>query len=130
VATRNCAKHGVGDRVRLLQGDCFDPAGDGRYDLIVANPPYVSDAEMAGLPQEYRAEPELALRAGADGLDVVRRILAGAPDHLTAQGVLVVEVGNSEPQLVEAYPRLPFVWLEFEHGGGGVFLLRRSDFDA
>jgi ribosomal protein L3 glutamine methyltransferase len=130
VAARNCAKHGVGDRVRLLQGDCFEPVGDDRYDLIVANPPYVSDAEMAELPEEYRHEPDLALRAGADGLDVVRRILAGAPGHLAAQGVLVVEVGNSEPRVMEAYPRLPFVWLEFEHGGGGVFLLRRADFDA
>ena len=130
VAARNCAKHGVGDRVRLLQGDCFEPVGDDRYDLIVANPPYVSDAEMAELPEEYRHEPDLALRAGADGLDVVRRILSGAPGHLTAQGVLVVEVGNSEPRVMEAYPRLPFVWLEFEHGGGGVFLLRRADFDA
>jgi ribosomal protein L3 glutamine methyltransferase len=130
VAARNCAKHGVGDRVRLLQGDCFEPVGDDRYDLIVANPPYVSDAEMAELPEEYLHEPDLALRAGADGLDVVRRILSGAPGHLTAQGVLVVEVGNSEPRVMEAYPRLPFVWLEFEHGGGGVFLLRRADFDA
>jgi ribosomal protein L3 glutamine methyltransferase len=130
VAARNCARHGVGDRVRLLRGDCFDPADRERYDLIVANPPYVSDAEMADLPEEYRHEPDLALRAGPDGLAVVRRILAGAPDHLAAQGVLVVEVGNSEPRVLEAHPRLPFVWLEFEHGGGGVFLLRRADFDA
>jgi ribosomal protein L3 glutamine methyltransferase len=129
VARRNVARHGVGDRVRLLQGDCYGPVGDARYDLILSNPPYVSDAEMAALPDEYRHEPELALRAGADGLDVVRRILAGAPAHLAREGVLVVEVGDSEERLVSAYPRLPFVWLEFEHGGGGVFLLRRGDFE-
>jgi ribosomal protein L3 glutamine methyltransferase len=128
VASRNVAKHGVGERVRLLHGDCFGPVGSERYDLIVANPPYVSDAEMAALPREYLYEPDLALRAGADGLDVVRRILAGASAHLAPEGVLIVEVGDSEARVVEAYPRLPFVWLEFEHGGGGVFLLRRRDF--
>jgi ribosomal protein L3 glutamine methyltransferase len=129
VARRNVARHGVGDRVRLLEGDCFGPVGAARYELIVSNPPYVSDAEMDALPREYRHEPDCALRAGADGLDVVRRILAGAPAHLAPQGVLVVEVGDSEERLVAAYPRLPFVWLEFEHGGGGVCLLRRADFD-
>jgi ribosomal protein L3 glutamine methyltransferase len=127
VAGRNVAKHVVGNRVRLLQGDCYDPVADGRYDLIVANPPYVSDAEMAALPREYLHEPDLALRAGADGLDVVRRILAGAPRHLEQRGVLIVEVGDSETRVSDAYPQLPFVWLEFEHGGGGVFLLRRQD---
>ena len=129
VARRNVARHRVGDRVRLLQGDCYGPVGGECYDLIVSNPPYVSDAEMGALPPEYRHEPALALRAGSDGLDVVRRILAGAADHLAGDGVLVVEVGDSEGRLVAAYPRLPFVWLEFEHGGGGVFLLRRADFD-
>jgi ribosomal protein L3 glutamine methyltransferase len=129
IARRNVARHGVGGRVRLLGGDCYGPVGDECYDLIVSNPPYVSDAEMDALPPEYRHEPDRALRAGTDGLDVVRRILAGAPAHLAPAGVLVVEVGDSEERLVAAYPRLPFVWLEFEHGGGGVFLLRRADFD-
>ena len=129
VARRNVARHGVGDRVRLLEGDCYGPVGGERYELIVSNPPYVSDAEMDALPPEYRHEPDRALRAGADGLDVVRRILADAPAHLAQQGVLVAEVGDSEERLVAAYPQLPFVWLEFEHGGGGVFLLRRADFD-
>jgi ribosomal protein L3 glutamine methyltransferase len=128
VARRNVARHGVGDRVRLLQGDVFEPVGEARYDLIIANPPYVSDAEMSALPPEYGHEPDLALRAGADGLDVVRRILAGAPRHLAPEGALFVEVGDSEVRVAEAFPRLPFVWLEFEHGGGGVFLLRRADF--
>jgi ribosomal protein L3 glutamine methyltransferase len=128
VARRNVARHAVGERVRLLQGDVFEPVDDARYDLIVANPPYVSNEEMSALPREYRHEPDLALRAGADGLDVVRRILADAPRHLTPDGVLFVEVGDSELRVADAFPRLPFVWIEFEYGGGGVFLLRRADF--
>ena len=130
VASRNVARHAVGDRLRLLQGDVYEPVGAARYDLIVANPPYVSDREMNALPREYRHEPELALRAGADGLDVVRRILAGAPQHLAPGGALFVEVGNSDERVQQAFPDLPFTWLEFEHGGGGVFLLRGSDFKA
>ena len=124
VARRNVARHGAGDRVHTLQGDVFEPVPGRRYDLIVANPPYVSDEEMLALPQEYLHEPDLALRAGSDGLDVVRRILSGVDEHLTPGGVLFVEVGNSDERVQEAFPRLPFVWLEFEHGGGGVFMLR------
>ena len=127
VAARNVARHGVGDRLRLLQGDVFEPVGAARYDLIVSNPPYVSDAEMDALPVEYRHEPDLALRAGRDGLDVVRRILAGAAARLEPWGALFVEVGDSDERLQEAFPRLPFTWLEFEHGGGGVFMLRASE---
>jgi ribosomal protein L3 glutamine methyltransferase len=127
VARRNVAKHAVDDRVALFEGDVYDPVADRRYDLIVSNPPYVSDSEMLELPEEYRHEPDVALRAGSDGLDVVRRILAGAAAHLEQDGVLVVEVGDSEERLLRAFPRLPFTWLDFEHGGGGVFLLRRSE---
>jgi ribosomal protein L3 glutamine methyltransferase len=130
VASRNVARHGVGDRLRLLQGDVYEPVDDSSYDLIVSNPPYVSDREMNALPREYRHEPELALRAGVDGLDVVRRILAGAPRHLTPDGALFVEVGDSDQRVMEAFPGLPFTWLEFEHGGGGVFLLRGGDFEV
>jgi ribosomal protein L3 glutamine methyltransferase len=124
VARRNVERHGVGGRVTLLQGDVFEPVAGRRYDLIVANPPYVSDGEMRALPREYLHEPDLALRAGHDGLDVVRRILAGMGEHLAPGGVLFVEVGNSDERMQEAFPDLPFVWLEFEHGGGGVFMLR------
>jgi ribosomal protein L3 glutamine methyltransferase len=127
VARRNVGRHQVSDRLRLLQGSVFEPLGAQRYDLIVSNPPYVSDAEMQALPDEYRHEPDLALRAGSDGLDVVRSILAGAKQHLEPGGVLFVEVGDSDERLQQAFPRLPFTWLEFEHGGGGVFMLRDSE---
>jgi ribosomal protein L3 glutamine methyltransferase len=127
VARRNVARHGLGDRVHLHLGDVYEPLGDARYDLIVSNPPYVSDAEMQALPPEYLHEPDLALRAGVDGLDVVRRILAGLPDHLEPHGALFVEVGDSDVRVQEAFPDLPLTWLEFEHGGGGVFLLRGAE---
>ena len=127
VARRNVARHGVGDRLRLHLGDVYAPLGAARYDLIVSNPPYVSDAEMQDLPPEYLHEPDLALRAGNDGLDVVRRILGGLSQHLEPGGALFVEVGDSDVRVQEAFPELPLTWLEFEHGGGGVFLLRADD---
>ncbi|MFO1407061.1 MAG: 50S ribosomal protein L3 N(5)-glutamine methyltransferase [Steroidobacteraceae bacterium] len=130
VAARNVARHGVGDRLELHRGDVYASLGDRRYDLIVSNPPYVSDAEMAALPEEYLREPDLALRAGADGLDVARRLIDGAAARLEPGGVLVVEVGDSDERLAEAYPRLPFTWLEFENGGGGVFVINREQLVA
>jgi ribosomal protein L3 glutamine methyltransferase len=130
VARRNVVRHAVGDRVRPLHGDLYGPVGGTRYELIVSNPPYVSHAEMAALPEEYRREPDLALRAGDDGLDVARRILAGAAGHLAPRGALFVEVGDSDERLAAAYPALPFTWLEFEHGGGGVFALYREQLEA
>ncbi len=129
VAARNVARHRVGGRVRLLQGDALAPVRGERYDLIVSNPPYVSHAEMDALPEEYRHEPDMALRAGADGLDVVRRLLAGAAALLEPQGALFVEVGDSEERLQAAYPRVPFLWLEFAHGGGGVFMLTKHELE-
>lgn len=123
VAQRNVREHGVGARVRVLAGDLYGPVGGERYDLIVSNPPYVSAAEMARLPAEYRREPVLGLAAGPDGLDLVRRILARARRHLDPDGILVVEVGDSAERLAAAYPDVPFVWLDFERGGGGVFVL-------
>ena len=130
VAARNAARHGVDGRLALHLGDVYAPLGERRYDLIVSNPPYVSDAEMDALPQEYRHEPDMALRAGRDGLDVVRRLLAGAPRHLEPGGLLAVEVGDSDERLAAAFPRLPFTWLEFEHGGGGVFVINREQLPA
>lgn len=127
VARRNVRNHGMEDRVRVVQSDVFDGLATApRFDLIVSNPPYVDSAEMAELTPEYRHEPSLGLAAGADGLDVVRRILAEAAQHLTDGGVLIVEVGNSQPALEDAFPELPFTWLEFAGGGQGVFLLTRE----
>jgi ribosomal protein L3 glutamine methyltransferase len=119
----NIERHAVGARVRAVLSDVFSGVVGERYDVIVSNPPSVGDEELAELPAEYAREPSLGLHGGRDGLDIVRRILRGARQHLTEQGILIVEVGNSEEALVEAYPRAPFTWLEFERGGGGVFVL-------
>jgi ribosomal protein L3 glutamine methyltransferase len=123
VTALNIERHGVGDRVRAVQSDVFTGLADARYDVIVSNPPYVGAAELSDLPDEYQREPHLGLYGGADGLDIVRRILVQAGEHLKPRGVLIVEVGNSEDALAEAYPQAPFTWLEFERGGGGVFML-------
>jgi ribosomal protein L3 glutamine methyltransferase len=123
VARINRAGLKLGRRVRLLQGDFFSPLKGQRYDIIVSNPPYVGTAEFNGLPPEYAHEPEGALRSGRDGMDAVRRLLRQAARHLTDEGVLVVEVGNTETRVRRAFPKVPFVWLAFERGGGGVFLL-------
>lgn len=127
VARINVARHAVGDRVRLLQADLYPDAACGPYDIIVSNPPYVNAAALAGLPPEYRHEPVLGLDGGEDGLVLVHRILAGASDRLTENGILVVEVGDSAEALLAAYPEVPFLWPEFERGGEGVFLLTAEE---
>lgn len=119
----NIARHRVQERVRALRSDVFDALRGERYDVIVSNPPYVGDEELASLPLEYAREPRLGLHGGSDGLEIVHRILSGAAAHLSEHGILIVEVGNSEEALIDAYPRAPFTWLEFERGGGGVFFL-------
>ena len=123
VARINCDRHGLAQRINLVESDLFGALGGNRYDIIVCNPPYVTDGEMAALPAEYRHEPSLALAAGATGLDVVDRILLDAHKHITARGILVVEVGNGRAALEAKYPRTPFTWLDFEHGGEGVFVI-------
>ncbi len=130
VARRNVDEHGLADRIALKNGDLFAPVNSARYDLILTNPPYVDAATMADFPPEFAAEPPIAHAGGTDGLDIVRRILAGAQSHLTEGGMLVCEVGGGRPLLEREYPHLPFVWLDTEETAGEVFLLRASDFGA
>jgi ribosomal protein L3 glutamine methyltransferase len=123
LAALNVRRHRLGRRVRLLQSDYFSALSAERYDIIVSNPPYVGARELRALPAEYRHEPRMALASGRDGMDAVRAILKDARRHLNPGGILIVEVGNTEVAVRRAFPRLPFTWLTFERGGGGVFLL-------
>jgi ribosomal protein L3 glutamine methyltransferase len=127
VAARNVSDYGLGDRVTLHRGDLFKPLGDRRYDLIISNPPYVDAEGMASLPRECRAEPRLAFDGGADGLDIVRRILDESSAHLTPQGGLLCEIGRCRPQLEAAYPQLPLLWLDSEDSEGEVFWIAAAD---
>jgi ribosomal protein L3 glutamine methyltransferase len=127
VAAINVASLGEG-RVTLYEGNLFEPLGDARYDLIISNPPYVDDESMDALPAEYRAEPRLALAGGFDGLDIVRRLLAEAPDHLTEGGYLLCEIGSGRHILESEYPQLRFQWLDTEEGDAEVFLLPADAF--
>jgi len=130
VARTNVRRHRLTRRVRLRRSDHFRALGPAAYDIIVSNPPYVGAAELRSLPAEYRHEPRVALASGRHGLDSVRVILRQARRHLRPGGLLVVEVGNTERAVQRAFPRLPFVWLQFARGGGGVFLLRREQLPA
>jgi ribosomal protein L3 glutamine methyltransferase len=123
VARHNVEESGLASRIRLLQGDLFEPVGGERYDLILANPPYVDAEGMAALPQEYRHEPALALAGGPDGLAIIRRILTEAPTHLGEKGGLLCEVGRGQARLEAEFPRLPFLWLDTETSTGEVFWL-------
>jgi len=127
VANRNVALHKFDKRVQIIESDLFEQLGNNKYDLIISNPPYVGQDEMQTLPDEYSHEPAHALKANDNGLELVGKILKQAAKHLNDNGILVVEVGNSMDALVERYPDIPFVWLEFEYGGNGVFLLNKSD---
>ncbi len=130
VCRRNVRRLGLGNRVSVLRSDHFAAVEGRRYDIIVSNPPYVGRAEMRRLPREYGHEPRLGLAAGADGLRSVRAIFSAARQHLEDDGILVMEVGNTEQALMRAFPRLPFIWPEIAMGGGGVFILRAADLPA
>lgn len=123
LARENAALHDVADRVEVVESDLFARLAGRRYELIVANPPYVGRAEYDALPAEYHREPSPGLLAGREGLGIVLRLLAAAPDHLTGDGCLVCEVGHSRDALETLMPQVPFLWLEFTRGGEGVFLL-------
>lgn len=127
VAARNVAAHALQDRVQLIRSDVYSELGGRRYDLIVSNPPYVPPSSYASLPDEYGYEPQQALLAEDDGLAVVTRVIRGAADHLQTGGLLVCEVGENATALLARFPALPFEWIEFEHGGDGVFVLREQD---
>ena len=127
VAARNIADYGLGERVKLHRGDLFGPIGGAHYDLIISNPPYVDAEGMAELPRECRAEPKLALDGGADGLDVVRRILKETRRHLTSQGGLLCEIGRGRELLEAAFPQLPLLWLDTEDSEGEVFWVGAAD---
>ena len=127
VARRNVQVYRLGGRVRLVRADLFAGLQRGRYDLIVANPPYVETRAMRHLPSEYRREPRLALDGGPDGLEFVRRILLAARDFLRPGGLLFVEIGHNRSRLERAFPRLPFIWPETSAGCDCVFVLGRED---
>ena len=130
VAAQNVKRHGLEERIALLQSDLFRSIDARRYDLIVANPPYVPLGSLVELPAEYRAEPGLGLVSGLDGLEAVLSILVDAPAFLGEDGILICEVGESDAALAAALPGVPFLWLEFEQGGSGVFVLNREQLQA
>lgn len=127
VMARNIVRHHVKDRVSAVVGDLFAPLAGKRYDLIVSNPPYVPTAEWAALAPEFMHEPKRALEAGADGMDIVERILGEAPNHLTDEGVLICEIGGSDDEFEARFPKIPVAWPEFERGGDGVFVITRDE---
>lgn len=127
VARANVEAHALGDRLNLVRSDLFRELGGARYQLVVCNPPYVSDAELAELPPEYAHEPRAAMAGGRHGLDVVLQVLRDVGRHLDREGILVMEVGNAAAALVERYPTLPLSWPRLERGGRGVFVLRAAD---
>jgi ribosomal protein L3 glutamine methyltransferase len=130
VAALNVTEYGLEDRIALFEGDLFAPLPERRYDVIIANPPYVNSASMAELPAEYRHEPALALAGGDDGMDIVRRIVGQARNWLTEEGVLIVEIGNERAHVEAAFGGLDLVWLPTSAGEDSVFLLSANDLPA
>lgn len=128
VAAINIKKHDLVGRVKTIQSDVFQSVTK-KYQIIVSNPPYVDANDIAEMPKEFHSEPQMGLAAGEDGLDIVRKILSDARQHLTDDGILIVETGNSWEALDAAYPEVPFTWLEFEYGGHGVFVISAAELD-
>lgn len=129
VANRNIGFHHLSDQVTAVESDLFEGLKGQVFDLIVSNPPYVNNEDLEAMQDEFQAEPALALGSGDDGLDFTRRLLKEARAHLSDDGVMIVEIGNSWPSLETAFPAVPFTWLEFEHGGHGVFALTAQQLD-
>ncbi len=127
VATRNVTDYKLDDRIALFEGDLYAPLAERRYDEIITNPPYVNAASMQELPAEYKHEPDMALAGGADGMDIVRRIIAEARNWLTDEGVLVVEIGNERAHVEAAFGGLDLVWLSTSAGDDNVFLIQAAD---
>lgn len=127
VATRNVADYHLDDRIALFEGDLYAPLAERRYDVIISNPPYVNATSMQELPAEYKHEPDMALAGGADGMDIVRRIIAEARNWLTDDGVLVVEIGNERANVEAAFGGLDLVWLSTSAGDDNVFLIQAAD---
>jgi ribosomal protein L3 glutamine methyltransferase len=128
VASLNVARHHCGEQVQVFGSDLFSGLPPGtRYELVVSNPPYVPVAEVEALGPEFRHEPRLALEAGADGMDIVERLLREAPEYLTDEGLLVCEIGGSQDEFLARFPDLPVAWPEFERGGDGVFVIGRRE---
>ncbi|MBU3546924.1 50S ribosomal protein L3 N(5)-glutamine methyltransferase [Polynucleobacter sp. MWH-Jannik1A5] len=131
VAARNVDRHGLSSQVELLNGDLWDalpePNEDNLFDLIICNPPYVNAASMSTLPAEYHAEPELALAGGDDGMDLIRRILAQAPDYLSERGAILLEIGNEYENFKTAFPQIPAIWMEVSAGEEQILLIQAED---
>jgi len=127
VARINVQTYNLNDRVNLIKSNLYDSVETKKYDLIISNPPYVNTLDMASLPEEYKYEPGMGLAAGVNGLDITRKIINESKQYMSEKGILIVEVGNRQADLENAFPDLPFTWLEFERGGDGVFLLTADD---
>ena len=131
VAARNVDRHGLNSQVELLDGDLWDalpePNEENLFDLIICNPPYVNATSMNALPAEYHAEPELALAGGDDGMDIIRRIIAAAPDYLSERGAILIEIGNEYENFKKAFPQIPAIWMEVSAGDEQVLLIQAED---
>jgi len=131
VASRNLDRHGLTSQIELFEGDLWDALpeahDDNRFDLIICNPPYVNAHSMNTLPAEYHAEPALALAGGNDGMDIIRKIIAGAPDYLSERGAIVIEIGNEYENFKKAFPQIPVVWMEVSAGDEQVLLIQAED---